>query len=77
MLTPTANGIRALIESTVTAISVLGGAMAYESGLAAAEAMSEDQPSAVLAERVNEGLGDGFSWGRPAALLAFIILAWI
>ncbi|HXR31119.1 MAG TPA: hypothetical protein VN752_08270 [Solirubrobacterales bacterium] len=32
-----------LLEAAVTAVSILGGAMAYESGFAAAEAAAEDQ----------------------------------
>ncbi len=69
-------GIRDLIEAGVTAISVLGGAMAYCSGFAATQAVAESQPPEVLGQRVNEGIAQGFSLGWPAAILALIIEMW-
>jgi len=65
-----------LIEAAVTAISVLGGAMAYCSGYTAAQAVSEEQPPEILGQRVNEGLAEGFTWGWPTAIVALIIGAW-
>lgn len=41
-----------MIEAVVTAASVLGGAMAYYSGLAAAEAVTEGRPPAGLAHAI-------------------------
>jgi hypothetical protein len=76
MLPIEAGDIRGLIEAAVTAISVLGGTMAARSGLAASNALSEDQPSSVVSERINEGIGEGFSVGTPMAVVAFIILLW-
>jgi hypothetical protein len=76
MLPAGANEIRTFIESLVTAVSVLGGAMAYESGLAAAKAMAENQPPEALSRRVNEALAAGFAWGRPVGIGAFILLLW-
>jgi hypothetical protein len=49
-----------LLEAVVAAVSILGGAMAYESGLGAAEAVSENQPAETLGRRVNEGIAKGF-----------------
>lgn len=69
-------GVRDLIEVSVAAISILGGAMAYFSGFAAAQALSERQPPDILGQRINEGIGEGFSWGWPAAILALIIMMW-
>lgn len=68
--------IRGFIEVAVTAVSVLGGAMAGHSGYAAAQAMSEGQSPAVLSQSVNEGIAKGFSWGSPTAVIALIILLW-
>jgi hypothetical protein len=65
-----------LIEAAITAISVLGGAMAYCSGYTAARAVSEEQPPEILGQRVNEGLAEGFAWGWPTAIVALIIKAW-
>lgn len=65
-----------LIEAAVTAISVLGGAMAYCSGYTGAQAVSEEQPPEILGQRVNEGLAEGFTWGWPTAIAALIIKAW-
>ncbi len=66
-----------LIEAAVTAISVLGGAMAYCSGYTAAQAVSEEQLPDVLSRRVNEGLAEGLTWGWPTAIVALIIKIWI
>jgi hypothetical protein len=68
--------LRVLIEAVVTAVSILGGVMAYRSGLAAAKAMSQDQTPQILAQRINEGLGKGFSAGLPAATFCLIVLLW-
>jgi hypothetical protein len=71
-----AESARGLIEAAVVAISVLGGTMAYFSGYAAARAISEGQPPDILGQWINEGIGEGFSWGWPAAILALIIMLW-
>jgi len=67
---------RAAIEAAVTGFSVLGGAMAYTSGYYAAQALAQQRSPELLAQRVNEGIGQGFNWGCLPALLAFIIVAW-
>ena len=65
-----------LIEAAVTAISVLGGAMAYCSGYTAAQAVAGELPAEILGQRVNEGLAEGFTWGWPTAIVALIIGVW-
>jgi hypothetical protein len=50
--------------------------MAYESGLAAAEAVAEDQAPEVLSHRVNEGMAKGFVWGWPLSVITLIIGLW-
>jgi hypothetical protein len=67
---------RELLEAAVTAVSILGGAMAYCSGYAASQAMAEDQPPDILSQRVNEGIGEGFTAGWPVAIVALIIGIW-
>lgn len=66
----------ALVQTVVTAVSILGGAMAYTSGYRAARSLArEDLPDAV-GQRINEGLGIGFTIGVPLAIVVFIIEAW-
>jgi len=77
MATIEATEIGELVESAVTAISILGGAMAYFSGFSAAQAMTESSPPDTLAQRVNEGLGQGFLVGSPLAVVTLIIEACI
>lgn len=67
---------RELLEAAVTAISILGGVMAYASGYSASRAMAEHQPPDTLSQQVNEGIGEGFAAGWPLAILAFIIGIW-
>jgi len=62
-----------LVQSTVTAVSILGGAMAYMSGYNAAWALSGEAPPDQAAAMVNEGLGQGFVAGLPLAFLVLII----
>ncbi len=68
--------IREFIEISVTAVSVLGGAMAVQSGNAASRAMARKQTAAVLSQQINEGIGHGFNWGSPTAVCTFMILLW-
>ena len=70
-------GVRELVESAVTAISVLGGTMACLSGFLAALAMSQRRGSEELSQGVNEGVGQGFVIGTPLAIAAFIIEVWL
>lgn len=50
--------------------------MAYYSGLAAAEAVTEGQSAAELAHSINEGVAEGFNWGSPLAAIALMIMLW-
>ncbi len=65
-----------LVQSAITAVSILGGAMAYTSGYYAARALTGDDPPEVTGQRINEGLGAGFIAGFPLAILILIIEGW-
>jgi hypothetical protein len=65
-----------LIEAVVTAASVLGGLMAYSSGFAAAGAVAGKRSAAELAQAINEGVAEGFSWGAPLAAITLMIMLW-
>ena len=67
---------RDLLETAVTAVSILGGTMAITSGYAASQAMIERLDPEILGQRVNEGIGEGFAAGWPLAILVSIIGAW-
>ena len=69
-------GARELVEAAATAVSILGGAMASCSGYFAAQALSTRQTPSTVAHRVNEGIGEGFSWGWPIAVFTLIIELW-
>jgi hypothetical protein len=71
-----ASAAQNLLEAAVTAVSILGGAMAYESGLAATEAVAEREPPENLSQRVNEGMAKGFVWGWPLSVITLIIELW-
>jgi len=75
MPTIEAAGFRELVEAAVTAVSVLGGSMAYFSGYFAALALAEVGEPEALSQKVNEGLGLGFLVGSPMAVLTLIIEA--
>lgn len=70
-------GFSELVQSAVTAVSILGGAMAYTSGYNAARALADEDPPEVAGQSINEGLGRGFAVGFPLAFLVSIIEAWI
>lgn len=77
-MTPTDSAVVPdLLEAVIAAVSILGGAMAYESGLGAAEAVAESQSDEVLGRRVNEGIANGFVWGWPLSVIALIIELWL
>lgn len=67
---------REFLEGIVAAFSVLGGAMAYVSGLRAARAFLLDLPPEALAHSVNEGIALGFLGGSPCAIAALMIMVW-
>jgi hypothetical protein len=76
MLTFHTSDLRELLNAAVTAVSVLGGSMAYASGYFSSRAMVEGLSPEILGQRVNEALGKGFNLGWPAALAALIIGVW-
>lgn len=67
-------GLKNLIEAAVTAVSVLGGFMAYLSGYAASKAVAARAPAEVVAEQLNRGLASGFDWGAWIGLIAFVAI---
>jgi hypothetical protein len=67
---------RELLEAFIAAFAVLGGAMAYFSGIAAFSALARNRPPATVAHEINEGIGAGFGLGAPAAILALMIMGW-
>jgi hypothetical protein len=71
-----AGSARELLEAVVAAFAVLGGSMAYFSGFLAAQALAERQLPDVLAQRINEGIGEGFVKGALPAVVALIIVVW-
>jgi hypothetical protein len=71
-----AGSTRELLEAMIAAFAVLGGLMAYFSGYLAAQGLAESQPPHVVAQRVNEGIGEGFIKGVLPAILALIIVVW-
>lgn len=50
--------------------------MACFSGYYAAQALAQRQPPEFVAQRINEGLGEGFKWVSPLSIIALIIVVW-
>lgn len=71
---PTA--VRDLLEAVIAAFSVLGGGMAYFSGSYAAAALGEGRSAEIVAKRVNEGIGQGFTVSSQASVVTLIIMVW-
>jgi len=71
-----ASSTREFLEAVIAAFAVLGGLMAYFSGYSAATSIAESQPPHVVAQRINEGVGEGFVKGVFPAILALIIVVW-
>ena len=67
---------REFLEAIIAASSVLGGGMAYFSGFYAARALAEEQSAEFVAQRINEGVGEGFKWVSPFSIVALIIVVW-
>ncbi len=40
------------------------------------EATVRPQPPEIVAQRLNEGIGQGFSWGSPLSAVVLIIGVW-
>jgi hypothetical protein len=68
--------LRGLIEAVVAGASILGGAMAYETGFAAARAVARGASPAALSWEINRGVARGFMWGSPLAAFAPILVGW-
>ena len=69
-------GTREFLEALIAGFSVLGGIMAYYSGHAAYRALAQDESPFVVAHSINEGIGEGFEVGVPAAIMALMIMGW-
>ncbi|HEY8810113.1 MAG TPA: hypothetical protein VIM28_08835 [Solirubrobacterales bacterium] len=67
---------REFLEALVAGFSVLGGFMAYSSGYAAHRTLAHDESPPVVAHSINEGVGEGFEAGVPAAIAALMIMGW-
>ncbi len=67
---------REFLEALIAGFSVLGGIMAYYSGHAAYQALAQDEAPPAVAHSINEGIGEGFEVGVPAAIMALMIMGW-
>jgi hypothetical protein len=70
------SGTREFLEALIAGFAVLGGVMAYYSGHAAYRALAGDESPPAAAHSINEGLGEGFEAGVPAAVMALMIMGW-
>lgn len=68
---------REFLEALIAGFSVLGGVMAYFSGFEAYRALAQNEAPSVVAHSINEGVGEGFEAGVPAAIAALMIMGWI
>ena len=50
--------------------------MAYFSGFYAAQSLATRQTPDLVAQRINEGIGDGFVKGALPAIAALMIVVW-
>jgi len=64
------------LDAVIAAFAMLGGSMAYSSGLAATSAQAAELPRDLVGEVINEGIAEGFIAGVPAAVLALMIVLW-
>jgi hypothetical protein len=65
-----------LLEAVIAAFSILGGGMAYFSGYNAAQALGQHRDPQFVAQRINEGIGEGFKLMWPMSIVALIIVVW-
>ncbi|MBS1879203.1 MAG: hypothetical protein JST31_06805 [Actinobacteria bacterium] len=68
------SSFRDLVEVAVTAVSILGGFMAFCSGFESSLSVRAQDAPDRAAHRVNCGLAYGFNFGLPAAGLVAAIL---
>jgi hypothetical protein len=52
------------------------GGIAYFSGFNAAQALAQNAPAHFVAQRINEGVGEGFEITAPLSIIALIIVVW-
>lgn len=69
--------IHDLVELVVTAVSILGGFMAFYSGLEAHASITIGEEPEEVAFRINQGLAYGFNVGLPVTILVATLLALI
>ena len=74
MAIATTGNFRDLVEVVVTAVSILGGFMAFCSGLEAWRSVRARRFPEQVAHRVNQGLGRGFGIGFPIAMALSVTL---
>lgn len=67
---------REFLEAIIAAFAVLGGVMAYFSGYAAYQGLAQGQSPSDVDHEINQGIGEGFTFGAPAAILALILMGW-
>lgn len=67
---------RQLLDTVIAGFAVLGGTMAYTSGMAAAQAKASGEPPRAIGEAINDGIAEGFTWGALLAVGAIIIVSW-
>jgi len=68
--------LKAMVEAAISAASVLGGAIAYQTGFAAADAVSREASPQTLSEELNVGVAYGFQWGAPLSASVLILMGW-
>ena len=69
--------IHDLVELSVTAVSLLGGAMAFCSGREAYQSVRAQEDPERLSFRINTSVAEGFKLGLPLAVVVATLLAWI
>jgi hypothetical protein len=70
----TVESFRGGIETLVTAVSLLGGFMAFYSGLEASRSVRARRFPDQVGYRINKGLARGFGIGLPVAVIVSAIL---
>lgn len=73
---PDVTPAREFLDAIIAAFAVLGGTMAYSSGLSAVRAGAQDARPDVLDHAINVGVAEGFIHGVPLSAVALIIALW-
>lgn len=66
--------LREMIEAAIGGASVLGGAMAYQTGWAAMRALFQGASPEFLSTEIDLGVAHGFLWGGPLSAIVFILM---